>query len=1061
MSNDIELEIGAGSGADNYVVRVIRAVSGGEPESTLLLDVEEVLSRRDLMEATVLASAVARRSVPAAEQPVREVGQQLFQALFTGRVYGTYRASMGMAQQRGTRLRVVLRLTAPKLAALPWETLFDPETETYLCRQEPLVRHVPAPYTPDPLQVRPPLRILGLVASPWGMAPLDVDAEKDRLAEALAEPVAEGLVEVVWVPQATWAGVHARLLAGEWHVLHFVGHGDYDTRTGEGILALVGSDGRADLVEASRIADLLGEARPAPRLVVLNSCSSGQTGTQDLFSGTAAALARSGISAVAAMQFAVSDTAAIAFARGFYTAIAHGRGVDEAARSGRISILGTPRSLEWVTPVLYVRGDVSQLFTFSPPSAVEWARGTEDGRAGDEPTGFDGAQRVSPPTSRDVSADPGWTAALEAFYVDRWQEAVEGFEALQRRYPGDWRVQERLQTARRERDLADWSAEADAAVERGDWAHAIVALERIAAVDSTYRDASSRLEHARSGQRCLSLLEEITALYRARRWKAVLAAGEQLRQIDPSQPDPDGMLADARQQLADEDIADRYVHGLRLLDAGEYESAATLFAAIEQERPGYRDATALLATASGAPPTRVVAKSGGHHTTIAAAITASATGDRILIKPGEYDESLTIDKKLQIRGDGRVEEITVRSVDAPVISLRAGGGQISNLTIRRAVEQDTQPEADELTAAVQIEGGQPVVQDCDISSHVGSGIVIQGNADPAVRANRIHDNNQNGVLVIEQGRGTFEDNDISANTLSGVRVKTGGDPAVRANRIHDNNQCGVYVSEQGRGTFEDNDISANTFSGIVVQSGGDPAVRANRIHDNNQCGVYVSEQGRGTFEDNDISANTFSGVQVKTGGNLAVRANRIHDNNQCGVLVIEQGRGTFEDNDISANTLSGVRVKTGGDPAVRANRIHDNKQDGVYVSEQGRGTFEDNDISANTASGVQVQSGADPAVRANRIHDNNQDGVYVSKRGRGTFEDNDISANTASGVQVKSGGNPAVLNNRIHKNRSGGVLVSWNGYGTITGNNIFSNTPSNLKVSSAATVTQSGNRVAD
>ena len=69
-----------------------------------------------------------------------------------------YRASLGVAQQRGTRLRVVLRLAAPELAALPWEMLFDPETETYLCRHEPLVRrHVPAPYTPDPLEVRAPL----------------------------------------------------------------------------------------------------------------------------------------------------------------------------------------------------------------------------------------------------------------------------------------------------------------------------------------------------------------------------------------------------------------------------------------------------------------------------------------------------------------------------------------------------------------------------------------------------------------------------------------------------------------------------------------------------------------------------------------------------------------------------------------------------------------------------------------------------------------------------------------------------------------------------------------
>jgi outer membrane protein assembly factor BamB len=369
VNGDIELEIGAGSQAGSYAVRVVHAAVGGEPAGTLELDVEGLLGRRELLETTLLASAVARRSVASAERPVREVGQQLFEALFTGPVYGTYRASLGAAQQRGKRLRVVLRLTVPELAAVPWEMLFDPETEAYVCRQEPLVRHVPAPYTVDPVNVRPPLRVLGLIASPRGLATLDVAAEQEHLAEALAQPIAEGLIQVEWIPEATWDGVHARLLDGEWHVLHFVGHGDYDTQADEGVIALVGADGRADPVEASRLADLLGEAEPTPRLVVLNSCSSGRTGVHDLFSGTAAALARSGISAVAAMQFTISDNAAIAFSRGFYTAIAHGRDVDEAARSGRIAILGTPHSLEWVTPVLYMRGQDTQLFTLTAPAA--------------------------------------------------------------------------------------------------------------------------------------------------------------------------------------------------------------------------------------------------------------------------------------------------------------------------------------------------------------------------------------------------------------------------------------------------------------------------------------------------------------------------------------------------------------------------------------------------------------------------------------------------------------------------------------------------------------------
>src|SRR5215471_1205502 len=323
--------------------------------------------------------------VPTIEQPVRELGQGLFEALFAGSISGAYRASLGVARGRDQGLRLVLRLTAPELAVLPWEAMFDPETETYLCRREPLVRHVPAPFIPDPLEVSRPLRILGLVSSPRGLQPLDVEAEQERLTRALAQPLADRRVELDWVLQPSWDAVHERLLSEPWHVVHFVGHGDFDPAADEGVIALVGETGRADLIEASRLADLLSEARPIPRLVVLNSCDSGAGGT-DLFSGTAAALVHSGINAVAAMQFSISDDAAIRFAKGFYTALAEGRGIDEATRSGRIAILGMAQgTLEWVTPVLYLRGDATHLFSFAEDSAQQWPRAGPGPRIEDEP----------------------------------------------------------------------------------------------------------------------------------------------------------------------------------------------------------------------------------------------------------------------------------------------------------------------------------------------------------------------------------------------------------------------------------------------------------------------------------------------------------------------------------------------------------------------------------------------------------------------------------------------------------------------------------------------------
>jgi CHAT domain-containing protein len=172
------------------------------------------------------------------------------------------------------------------------------------------------------------------------------------------------LIDLQWARAATWADLQAELLGGPWHVVHFIGHGDYFPDRDEGVLALTGRDGRTDLVGADRFTALLAQADPTPRLVVLNSCSGAAVGATDLFSGTAAALVRGGITAVAAMQYEISDEAAIEFSRGFYTALAHGRGVDQALTSGRVAILATgEHTLEWLTPVLYLRGDQTQLFT--------------------------------------------------------------------------------------------------------------------------------------------------------------------------------------------------------------------------------------------------------------------------------------------------------------------------------------------------------------------------------------------------------------------------------------------------------------------------------------------------------------------------------------------------------------------------------------------------------------------------------------------------------------------------------------------------------------------------
>ena len=398
MSAIIELEIGPGEEPGAWEVRVLRSAGADTASASFRLDVDTLITRLPFMDSTVLASAVpARRVLTEGETEIQRVGTELFSAVFTGEVEEAYRTSRAVAKERGESLQVRLRLVAPTLAALPWESLYDPEAGVYVCRKEPLIRQIPTTDVMEPLSLDPPLRVLAMVAAPSDLPAIDAEAERMRLETALGPHIARGRILVEWLDDVTWANVHEKLLSAPWHVLHFVGHGSYDSSSDEGVLAFVGSDGRAEYVDASALADLLDQAEPTPRLVVINSCMSGTAGTDELYSGTAAALVNSGINAVAAMQFTISDAAAIAFSQGFYSALAYGRRIDEAVVSGRIAILGLGRdTLEWVTPVLCLRGDETQLFVL--PGTAEDGEAVD---ASDTPTG--------PPTDPTQEHEPWWT----------------------------------------------------------------------------------------------------------------------------------------------------------------------------------------------------------------------------------------------------------------------------------------------------------------------------------------------------------------------------------------------------------------------------------------------------------------------------------------------------------------------------------------------------------------------------------------------------------------------------------------------------------------------------
>jgi len=302
------------------------------------------------------------------------------------------------------------------------------------------------------------------------------------------------------------------------------------------------------------------------------------------------------------------------------------------------------------------------------------------------------------------------------------------------------------------------------------------------------------------------------------------------------------------------------------------------------------------------PPTHVVdAYQRGDFVTVSAAIKAARPGDRILVRPGLYEEGLVVDKPLEILGDGPVPDIVIRARGADALQFKASIGRVANLTLRQAGGDGIWYGADITQGLLDLEG-------CDITSQTGACVGIHDGADPRLRRNKIHDSKTGGVFVYDDGRGTLEDNDISANAYSGVEITTGADPTLRRNQIHDGKSAGVFVREDGRGTLEDNDITGNAAVGVAITTGGDPTLRRNQIGDSKASGVLVRDDGRGTLEDNDITGNAGAGVTITTGGDPTLRGNRINLNGYQAVRVSQGGRGTLEDNDLTGNARGAWRI---------------------------------------------------------------------------------------------------------------------------------------------------------
>jgi CHAT domain len=409
VKNHLDLTVHISPGVDGaYAVRVVTG-NGDAATSTLRLPftlhdlkgvVFGVAQTTRTVEELVEPEAAAGGPEPTASPNARDFGARLFDALFQGQARDMLVKSEALArheQADGVRVRLSMDLSLTgmaEVASLPWELMWPKDGRALAVSTKTLlVRSLDAAQPIAPRVFVPPLRILLVMSSPKGTAALNLEEERRKIEQSWEQLPGVRVRSVRPVP----ARIMGALAEDDYHVVHYMGHGDFDAAEG-GRLLLELEDGSPDAVSGEVFAGML-EAEPL-RLVFLNACKTGTTSTQSgalPFAGVATALIGAGVPAVVAMQFPISDKAAILFATTFYQRIALRWPVDAAVTDGRKALYAS-RLAEWATPVLYLRSKDGHLFgpvtdsaSIAPeaPSSPAQVATTPAAPAADDPWGPD------------------------------------------------------------------------------------------------------------------------------------------------------------------------------------------------------------------------------------------------------------------------------------------------------------------------------------------------------------------------------------------------------------------------------------------------------------------------------------------------------------------------------------------------------------------------------------------------------------------------------------------------------------------------------------------------
>ncbi len=488
----------------------------------------------------------------------------------------------------------------------------------------------------------------------------------------------------------------------------------------------------------------------------------------------------------------------------------------------------------------------------------------------------------------------------------------------------------------------------------------------------------------------------------------------------------------------------------------------------------------------------------GNYTTIQGAIDASSSGDTIFVFNGTYNESVVVDKTLNLIGEGNDTRVIGQGLSTDAIHVSANWVNVTGFTLNNSASGIDDAALDLYyadncyMANISVNSTRYSIllryssHNTIINSFVStiysvgirlyysnyntiinnsimrptSGISLWYSENNTIVNNniiwdwsyglRLYDSHQNSIMnntFTKAVGGPFRSAisvsisvgiTIINNTMIESGITISGGPLEHWNT----HTIDTANTVNGKPVYYWNDILGGTVpsdAGQVILVNCRNVIVENQNVSNTSIGVQLAFSTKILVSNNTASDNS-DGIVLHSSHNNSITHNNASDS-VGGIYLTDSNNNEISDNDVFSNNRSGIRLSRSHNCTIDNNKASFDDEFGIYILYSSNSVVKNNIASFNGPKPAQPTGGiylfyADNTTITNNTATDNRYGIFVFRSAEGDISDNTVS-NNWHGLSIEFSG-PNVSNNTVSENYVG-MYFLYCGFNTINNNTLLDN----------------------